>query len=382
MLTNIIRFFTYFPYFIFAITMMTFVLRLKIGRRGKIIWAAVLLVCCSKFLCFQHFGASAFTPDLPVPLIWAWNWAYSGAVILCTLSILLFFRFPHRGKVLAFAAWGFSTWGVYNGIRLPIVREIELTYPDLPAALDGYRIAQLSDLHCSSAARRWRTQATVDIVNATKPDLIVLTGDYVDGTPDLLHDDLAPIADLKAPDGVWAVTGNHDHFRHHRGWWQWYARWGIRFLANECVFPRKELALGGVNDFLVARPRGYQPLGAACPDIEETFAAATNGEFRVLLQHQPRQAHANIEAHGVRLQLSGHTHGGIMPGFDIIVARHNSGFTRGLYEYPHGRCYVNPGSGQWAGFPIRFFNPSEITVITLRRGLSSSILAGSRRSMP
>ena len=366
MLTNIVKFFTWFPYVVFALTMLTFVGRLRLGVRGKAVWAMVLLGCCSKFLCFRELGGHAFCPDFPAPLIWFWNWAYSGAVILCALSIPLFFRFRLRGVVLPAVAWGLALRGLVNGLVAPDVREVELVYENLPAALDGYRIAQASDLHVSSAALAWRTRKVVDVVNALEPDLVCLTGDYQDGRAERLHEALAPLAGLKARDGVWAVTGNHDHFAQHAGWWTWYGRYGLRFLENECVFPRPELALGGVNDFRATARRSIPP-GAAAPDVKAAFAAATNGEFRILLQHQPRQAHANVEGHGVHLQLSGHTHGGIMPGFAEIVRRHNGGFVRGLYEFPHGKLYVNAGCGQWPGFPIRFCNPSEVTLITLRR---------------
>lgn len=359
MLTYIVSFFTYFPYVVFALTMTTFVLRLRLGVRGKAIWAMVLLACCSKFLCFRELGGHVFTPELPAEVIWTWNWAYSGAMILSVLSLVAFFRFRGRGIVLPVVAWALSLWGVYNGVVPPVVKEFELHFDGLPAELDGYRIVQISDLHASSAARAWRTEKVVEIANALSPDLVCLTGDYVDGRIAAVRGYLAPIANLRAKDGVWAVTGNHEWFGEVGEWRRWYDLWGIRFLANECVFPRRGLALGGVDDFRAGAKGAF-------PDVGETFAAATNGEFRILLQHQPRTAHANIEGHGVRLQLSGHTHGGIMPGFRPIVRSHNGGFVRGLYEFPHGVLYVNSGCGQWAGFPIRFFTPSEVTLVTLR----------------
>ena len=97
------------------------------------------------------------------------------------------------------------------------------------------------------------------------------------------------------------------------------------------------------------------------------FAAATNGEIRVLLEHKPKYADENFARHGVRLQLSGHTHGGIAPGLDRIVALFNAGYVRGVYALPGGFLHVSPGVGQWAGFPLRFANPPEISVIVLRR---------------
>lgn len=368
MLNNIIRFFTWIPFVIFVLTMLTFVCRLRLGVRGKAVWAIVLLACCSKFLVFGELGGHAFHPDLPAAVIWTWNWAYSGALTLCVLSLVIFIRFRCWGIVLPVLAWTIALAGVVNGLLPPSVREVELTYADLPAELDGYRIVQLSDFHVSSAARAWRTREIVARANALKPDLVCLTGDYADGRVTAVGRELAPIAGLQARDGVWAVTGNHEYYlgKDVAAWRELYAQWGIRFLVNDCVFPRPTLALGGVNDLRSGDLMG--PCANDFPDVGKTFSSATNGEFRVLLQHQPIMAHANVEGHGVRLQLSGHTHGGIMPVFRALVSQHNGGFVRGLYEFPHGRLYVNAGCGQWPGFPIRFFTPSEIVLVTLRRG--------------
>lgn len=355
--------FTYVPFAVFAVTFFLFVWRSGFGRFGMSAWTVWLLFCCSKFLAFWKLGGNVFVPDLPEKVIWFWNWAYSGSMILGGLSVVFFFKFRNRKLALPLVAWLLASWGFWSGVKVPDVHEIEMPFTDLPAELDGYRIVQLSDLHASSAARRWRTQAIVDKVNALGADLVCLTGDYVDGECSKYGDVLEPIADLRGKDGVWAVTGNHEWFDWQRGWWAWYERHGIRFLGNECVFPRRSLALGGLHDFGLRRRKS----AAAYPDVAQTFAAATNGEFRILLQHQPRMAHANLSAHGVRLQLSGHTHGGIMPILSLLVGRANDGFVRGAYWIGNSALYVNPGCGQWAGFPMRFFDPAEIAVITLRK---------------
>lgn len=301
--------FTYVPYAVFLVTMPCFVLRLRTRWFWKLALTIWLLFCCSKFLAFSRFGGGhVYEPDLPDLLIWFWNWAYSGSMILGALSVVFFFRFRFKGPVLLLAAWTISLCGLWSGVRPPDVRSVDLVYDDLPSELVGYRIVQVSDLHASTAARRWRTQAVVDTVNALGADLVCLTGDFVDGDPERYHDILEPIRDLRAKDGVWSVTGNHEWFVWHSGWFKWFERWNVRFLANACVFPRRSLALGGVHDFRVRDPQSGK-LRGPYPDVAKTFAAATNGEFRVLLQHQPIDAHANLAGHGVRLQLSGHTHG-------------------------------------------------------------------------
>ena len=365
--------FTYAPFVVGLMIMFGLVFpncrQLQLRTRTQAIWAMVILFCCSKFLCFKAFGGDEFTPDLPAAVIWIWDWLYSGAIILAALALLtVFFRFRAKLWVLPVLAWGLAAWGLYNGFCVPAVHEVELKYSDLPASLDGYRIVQLSDLHCSSAARRWRTQAVVDKVNALKPDLICLTGDLADGKASRIARHLEPIKELRAKDGVYACTGNHEYYHDYYGWTMHFyekAR-DIRFLANACAIPRPGLAVAGVPD-RAGRERGLD----AVPDPRGAFAAATNGEFRVLLQHRPKGAEENCREVGVDLQLSGHTHGGIAPLLSWLVKLHNGGYVRGLYPAP-GRLgdrylYVSPGSGQWAGFPMRFFNDSEITLLTLRR---------------
>ena len=362
---NWITVFTYIPYAFFALTMATFVIPLKLKVRAQAVWSMALLVCFSKFLCFAAFGGHAFNPDLPAAVVWTWDWLYSGAMILSAFGLLtVFFRFRAKLWLLPIVAWGLASWGLYNGFSVPAVHEVELKYSDLPASLDGYRIVQLSDLHCSSAARRWRTTAVVEKVNALKPDLICLTGDLADGKASRIARHLEPIKELRAKDGVYACTGNHEYYHDYYGWMMhFYSKaTNIRFLENECAFPREGLSVAGVPD-----RAGWEHGLDAVPDPRGAFAAATNGEFRVLLQHRPKGAAENCREVGIDLQLSGHVHGGIAPGFRQVLAPFNGGFTRGVYVLGNSYLYVSPGTGQWAGFPMRFFNDSEITLIILRR---------------
>ena len=264
----------FLPLVVAALPMLTFVLPAKVGVRAKAIWAMVLLACASRGIVYASFGnGSARAPDLPQWLLWVWDWACSGLYLLFLLSLVWWVR---RGRlvVLPVLAWGLAALGMANVLMLPAVREAELGYPDLPEELDGYRIVQLSDLHCCASMRGWRTRGIVERVNACRPDLICLTGDYVDGYVDQLAGDLEPLRGLKATDGVYAVRGNHEYFLDYMAWRKWFAANGFRFLVNECVFPRKSLALGGVNDDTAARRRRDVPA-----DVRLAFAAATNGEF-------------------------------------------------------------------------------------------------------
>ena len=345
-----------------------FVIPCRMRIRAQAIWIMFLLLCGIKGIVYEQFGGDAMAPDLPEKLIWLWNLADDGMFFLVVFS-LLWLILPFRKRlngvriaILPVLSWGIAAWGQYNGTILPVVREVELGFRDLPASLDGYRIVQLSDLHCSSAARGWRTRAVVELVNGLGADLICLTGDYVDGMVACLAGDLAPLKDLRAKDGVYCIRGNHEYYKDHFAWWKWFRENGFRVLVNECAFPHEGLALGGVPDKNASR------YGDVAPDARGAFAAATNGEFRVLLQHRPEGAAENCREVGVRIQLSGHTHGGVAPLIACVVRSANGGFLRGLYGIGDGSyLHVSPGCGQWVGFPMRFFNASEITLLTLRR---------------
>ena len=370
--------FGFLPFVFCAGAVFAFVRPARMGVRAQAVWTMLLTACAAKFVCFEAFGGDAFAPELPEAVIWAWGWAYSGMCILFAVSAAWqILRFATRGHVpqgrgplwlagVPAFAWALAAIGVWNGIKAPAVKEIELPFDGLPAALDGYRILQISDLHVSAAATRRRTLAVVAAANAAEADLVCLTGDYVDGMASEQGRNLEPLKDLKAKDGVFAVTGNHEYYFDYPGWTALYHRWGIRFLANECVFPRPGLAVGGVDDIVCGR-LGIQP-----PDPAAAFAAATNGEFRVFLQHRPwadyRLYTGRDDTTPRDLQLSGHTHGGIAPVLSSLIGRFNRGLVRGLYSTGQAKAlYVSPGAGQWAGFPVRFFNDPEITVFTLRR---------------
>ena len=359
--------YVYIPFAAFVLAYFAYVRRSGYGRAGRIGWTCVLAVCSLKFVVFDLIGGDPIYPEVPGALIWIWSWAYAGMLTLCLLAVLAWrWRSCVKGPLLAVLSWSFAAYGVWEGVRVPDVREIEFSYGGLPSELDGYRIVQLSDLHVSASAKSWRTRAIVRKVNALNADLVCLTGDYVDGSVKRRLPDIKPLVDLKARDGVYLVAGNHECYHNPGEWETAYRNLGLRFLANDCVFPRPSLALAGVNDKDVFRLPGGD-LFARGPDVGKAFASATNGQFRVLLQHRPECAASNMDRHGVRLQLSGHTHGGIMPVLASVVRSHNNGFLRGIYKLPRGNLFVHSGTGQWAGFPCRFFAPAEIVVITLRK---------------
>ena len=372
------------PVAAWAVSLLVVVRPLALRRRGAIALSAVLAAAFGKFAIFSLVGGNAFNPSFSPWAIWLCGWAYAAAMMLM-LSAVPFaaagvaLRFMHRPvavrtrralvAALAVFAAALSAWGVYEGARIPDVRRVKIVFRDLPPAFDGYRIVHVSDLHCSTAARRARFERIVERVNALEPDLVAITGDFADGLVVERGHDLAPLADLRAKDGVWGCLGNHERYWDWPGWSAALSRWNVRVLAGPprdqaaCTIRRggDAIALGGLPD--PAFCRGVRL------DARDAFDGAPEGAFRILLFHRPCTAAIGSAEADVRLQLSGHTHGGAMPGLRRLVARVNEGRARGLFEFAPGRfIHVSPGTGQWAGFPLRLFTPAEITEITLSRG--------------
>jgi predicted MPP superfamily phosphohydrolase len=203
----------------------------------------------------------------------------------------------------------------------------------------------------------------VDRSNALGADVIVVTGDLIDGTLAARRADVEPLRGLRAPDGVWVVPGNHEYFFGYDAWMHHYAHMGMRVLSNEHTILTRDgsvLVLAGVTDLSVRGTR--YPI----PDLAAALSGAPPGAPIVLLDHQPGNA-AQAAARGVALQLSGHTHGGMILGLDRLVARGNGGFVSGRYTIGGMTLYVNNGTGLWPGFALRLGRPSELTRITLRR---------------
>lgn len=376
-------FFELFPLAVWALMLITVVRPLRFGWRGSVLVGGVLLVASQKFLIYRFFGGDAFVPDLPERFVNLTGWSYSAAMLLCALSCAWgvaggLWRLVRRSScpsprrtlgVLAAVAMLVAGWGVWEGVRVPDVRRTEIALPGLPAAFDGFRIVQLTDLHCSPAARKGRTVGIVAKVNALKPDLICITGDFVDGSPEQRAEDLSPLRDLRAPYGVFGCAGNHEYYSDYVAWRPVFASFGVVMLDNAHRVLERDgarLVVGGVTDPAAIQNRGTVTR-LELPDAAKAFAGAPEGVCRILLQHRPWDP-LSAAMKGIGLQLSGHTHGGMIRGLDVLVARMgNNGFVRGLYRMGRRALYVSSGTGQWAGFPLRLGVPAEITEIVLRK---------------
>ncbi len=345
-------------------------LALKLG-------AALALLAASQFHLWSRLSSgSVFAPEFPRALVILFNGALGATVLLAYMQLALDLV-AWASRVLPGGGWSVSTaWrcaaalvalpvaviAVGQAVRVPPPKDVVVAIPGLPPGFDGYTILHLTDLHISRLFPAAWARAVVERANALGTDLIVVTGDFIDGSVSARRDDVAPLRALRAPDGVWAVPGNHEYFFDYDAWMAHIAGLGIRIFANtHTVLTRQgdALVLAGVTD------RSAPNTGHPGPDLDAALAGAPAGAPIVLLDHQPADAMRAAER-GVGLQLSGHTHGGMIRGLDRLVARLNGGFVSGVYRVGAMTLYVSNGTGLWPGFALRLGHPSELTRITLR----------------
>ncbi|MBP0448897.1 metallophosphoesterase [Kitasatospora sp. RG8] len=244
--------------------------------------------------------------------------------------------------------------GAYGVLRGPRLKQVTVPLAKLPAGAHGYRIAVVSDIHLGPILGRGHTQRIVDTINGARPDLIAIVGDLVDGTVPELGRAAEPLAQLRARDGAYFVTGNHEYFSGAAPWVDFVRELGVHPLQNARVeLPGFDLA--GVND-LAGRSEGDGP------DFAKALGDRDRARTSVLLSHQPVTIHDAVR-HGVDLQLSGHTHGGqLWPG--NYLAELANPTVAGLERYGDTQLYVTRGAGAW-GPPVRVGAPSDITIVTL-----------------
>ncbi|MDH4157297.1 MAG: metallophosphoesterase [candidate division Zixibacteria bacterium] len=261
----------------------------------------------------------------------------------------------HLGILGATAA--LTGYGIFEALRAPKVVEVTIPIDNLPDDLDGLRIVQITDIHVSHTVRRSFVQSVTDTVNALSPDLIVLTGDLADGPVRQLRDEVAPLADLRAPLGSFFVTGNHEYYSGVKEWIEETARLGFTVLLNEHKVIERgsaQLLLAGVTD-----SGGGQFDREHISDPQKAQSGAPTCHAKVLLAHQPRSIFAAAQA-GYDYVISGHTHGGQYFPYHFLAAL-TQPYISGLHEHGNTRIYVSRGTGYW-GPQMRIGARSEITV--------------------
>jgi len=261
----------------------------------------------------------------------------------------------------ALLAGSLGVWSLRAGLGRVAIKRVEVSLARLPPALSGTRIVHLSDVHVGPTIQRAFIETIVAQCNALAADLIVITGDLVDGSVEELREHVAPLSSLRAKYGVFFVTGNHEYYSGAADWCGELERLGVRVLRNERVSIGDETAsfdLAGVDDHSAHRfGNGHGE------DLPKALRGRDLSRELVLLAHQPRTIF-EAQAHGVGLQLSGHTHGGQLWPWTYLV-RLQQPVVAGLARFGNSLVYVSCGTGYW-GPPMRLGAPSEIAELTLR----------------
>lgn len=339
---------------------------------------AILVLLASQYHLYSRWSSgSVFAAEMPRVAIIVFNWAFSAILLLLVFQLL--FDLVGLARLLirrssmvsgagpryamAAGAMALAAIGVHAAIRVPPLKDIEVEIANLPAQFESYTILQLTDLHISRLFPEEWTQAVVSQANSLQVDLVVVTGDLIDGTVADRSRDVAPLRGLRSPDGVLVIPGNHEYFFDPQAWMRQFALLGMTTLENShTVITRQgaRLVVAGVTDLSAAET------GFPMPDLNKALGGAPDNAPIILLDHQPRNANA-AATQGVALQLSGHTHGGLVVGLERIFALANGGYVSGRYDVQDMALYVNNGTALWPGLALRLGKPSELTRITLKR---------------
>ena len=296
-------------------------------------------------------------------------------------------RIPSRRKFLSTLGWGLAAipfasilYSIFKGKYNYKVWKYTLYFDNLPKAFDGYRITQISDIHCGSFDNYEKIRYGVELINSQKSDVILFTGDLVNNLANEVHNWKSLFATLQAPDGVFSIMGNHD-YGDYSSWetpeakqqnlehlFQLQKQMGWQLLLNEhCYLERngEKIALIGVENWGHGRFSKYG-------DLNKAMEGVNTEDFKILMSHDPTHWQEVVlpENKDIQLTLSGHTHGmqcGIeIPGWlKWSPSQYIYKYWGGMYEEGGKYLNVNRGFGYHA-FPGRLGVWPEITVIELK----------------
>ncbi len=358
------------------------VLPLRIGKGYKIVLGLVLTVLSLKQYWYLLTGGTIMNPLLPRPLAMLGTCGMVLTIVLFCLTLLRdLINLPfyglrkriRRGLIpscslkanlpLWLIALTLGVLGTAGGFSRPEVVHYDIALKGLPAEAEGYQIVFLADTHISTPTSPDDLDYIVRTVEQLQPRLILLGGDYQDGEVADLQEKTSYLLQLHAPDGVFAVSGNHEFYSGYQSWLEYYTRGGWTFLENRGLTMKNSSGvplfnLCGLMD-LAARN-----FGLPGPRLEEALQGTDPALPTLMLSHQP--ATADLMGDKAQLVLSGHTHGGMAPGLQQLVSKPNHGYVSGYYQTPSLQLIVSNGTMIWMGFAVRILVPPQIVVITLR----------------
>jgi len=239
--------------------------------------------------------------------------------------------------------------GAYEGMKEPVVNVVEFNHFD-------FSIVQISDLHIGGLIDRDFVKASVQKINALKPDIVFITGDLIDTALENIEDTVMELDAISSKHGIYYILGNHEYFHDPLKIINFMKSTNITLLLNQNVtIDALKLNVVGVTDRI-----GYRT-NLLVPDIHKAFRGCNNTYKTILLAHQPKFIE-ELGNYTPELILSGHTHGGQIWPFEYLV-RLQQPYVKGLHKLPNGsHIYVNSGIGFW-GPPMRLDSQAEIAYI-------------------
>lgn len=312
---------------------------------------------------FSSLFVLALLRDMVLAVAYGVDWLWPATRALSAVRVPSALALPVLGLLV-------TAWGFWNARRTAAVVRVDVPIANLPAALHGFTVAQISDIHVGPTIKSHYLARIVARVNSLGADMVAITGDLVDGPVHELREHVAPLRALTSTHGTFFVTGNHEYYSGAHAWIDTLRGLGVRVLMNEHVLihhntdtqdPEQALmVVAGVTDF-----GAHHFDESHRSDPHAALAdAPPHALFKLLLAHQPRSAVAAAQA-GFDLQLSGHTHGGQFWPWNHFVKLQQP-FTAGLHKLQSLWVYTSRGTGYW-GPPKRFGAPSEITQLRLVR---------------
>ncbi len=317
----------------------------------------------------RHRDWAATIGDMLLGVVWV---LFVWSVLAQLLRLMLFVvgvEDPHRARVVAASVvvvvLALLVWGYVEAIRIPRIKNVHVGIARLGSGLEGLRVAVITDTHYGPINRTRWSAAVTERINTLAADIVCHVGDLADGTVEVREQQVAPLAAAQGRLARVYVTGNHEYFSEAQGWLDYMERIGWDALHNRHIVVERggdKLVVAGVDD-ATARVSGVVGHGA---NLDAALQDSDPALPVLLLAHQPKQITSAANA-GVDLQISGHTHGGQIWPFNFLV-RLDQPVVSGLSAHGEStQLYTSRGTGFW-GPPFRVFAPSEITLLTLRRG--------------
>lgn len=264
------------------------------------------------------------------------------------LSKRAFIKKTGDGAMLALST-SYVSAGAYEGSKEPVVNVVKFNHFD-------FSIVQISDLHIGGLIDKGFIKASVQKINALKPDIVCITGDLIDTALEHIEESVRELDSISSKHGVYYILGNHEYFHDPIKIIDFIKTTQITLLLNENVtIDALKLNVVGVTDRI-----GYR-VGLLQPDIHKAFKGCNSDYKSILLAHQPKYIE-ELGNYSPELILSGHTHGGQIWPFEYLV-RLQQPYVKGLHKLPNGgHIYVNSGIGFW-GPPMRLASQAEIALI-------------------